>query len=86
MFGYFPCYTIGSLYAAQLMEAYGREHRLEAEVQEGNFAGLLSWLREKVHRQGAMWPAEELITRVTGKGLDAAAFFRHCERAVQGLK
>ena len=29
MFGYFPTYTLGSLYAAQLAETYAREHPLD---------------------------------------------------------
>jgi carboxypeptidase Taq len=86
MFGYFPAYTIGSLYAAQMVETYtAGGAKLDDEIREGNFAGLLGWLRENVHRHGAMWPSEELTRRATGKGLDAAAFFRHCEGVVKSL-
>jgi carboxypeptidase Taq len=86
MFGYFPAYTIGSLYAAQMVETYTKGAKLDDEIRAGNFAGLLGWLRENVHRHGAMWPAEELVTRATGKGLDASAFFRHCENVVKSLR
>jgi Zn-dependent M32 family carboxypeptidase len=33
-----------------------------------------------VYRHGDRLPAEELIAKVTGKGLDAGAYFRHIER------
>ena len=79
MFGYFPTYTLGSLYAAQLAEAYRRDHPLEDEVRGGRFAGLVGWLRQKVHQPGHRLPAEEIIEGATGRGLDAAAFFRHIE-------
>ena len=79
MFGYFPTYTLGSLYAAQLAETYAREHPLEDEIRRGEFGGLLAWLRSKIHRPGQRFSAEELIEKATGKGLDAAAFFRYIE-------
>jgi len=39
MFGYFPTYTLGSLYAAQLAEAYAHEHPLDDEIRRGEFGG-----------------------------------------------
>jgi carboxypeptidase Taq len=79
MFGYFPTYTLGSLYAAQLAETYARDHPFEDEVRRGQFGGLLAWLRTHVHRVGHRFPAEEIITRATGLGLDTSAFFRHLQ-------
>jgi carboxypeptidase Taq len=76
-FGYFPTYTIGSLYAAQLAETYARDHSLEEEIASGNFASLRGWLKTNVHAVGNRFPAEDLMTRVTGKGLDTTAFFAH---------
>jgi carboxypeptidase Taq len=78
-FGYFPTYTLGSLYAAQLAETYARERALDEEIRHGAFGGLLSWLRVNVHRLGHREPAEEVIRRATGCGLDTGAFFRHLE-------
>ena len=78
-FGYFPTYTLGSLYAAQLAEAYAREHPLEDEIREGEFGSLLAWLRSKIHRLGQRFSAEEIIEKATGKGLDTGAFLRHLE-------
>ena len=79
LFGYFPTYTLGSLYAAQLAESYERQHDLAGEIRAGHFDGLLAWLRANVHQLGNRFSAEEIIMRATGKGLDAAAFFRRCE-------
>ena len=79
MFGYFPTYTLGSLYAAQLVETYAREHRLWEEVERGEFGGLLNWLRTHVHRVGHRFSAEEIVTGATGLGLDTSAFFRYLQ-------
>ena len=85
MFGYFPTYTLGSLYSAQFAETYERDRPLWEEVGRGQFSGLLSWLRTNVHEQGQRYSAEELVARATGKGLDTAAFFRHLEGRLAAL-
>jgi len=79
MFGYFPTYTLGSLYAAQLAETYAREHPLEDEIRRGHFGGLLAWLRTNIHLVGQRSSAEEIIAKATGNGLDTGAFFRYLE-------
>jgi carboxypeptidase Taq len=78
-FGYFPTYTLGSLYAAQLAEAYGHQRPLQDEIERGEFGGLLAWLRANVHSIGQRLPADEIIKQGTGTGLDSGAFFRHLE-------
>jgi len=77
MFGYFPTYTLGSLYAAQLVEMYEKDHSLSEEIAAGTFSGLLGWLRRHVHQLGQHLSTEQILDRATGRGLDADAFFRH---------
>jgi carboxypeptidase Taq len=81
-FGYFPTYTLGNLYAAQLIDAYTREHDLDAELERGDMGSLRAWLTEHVFRHGAELPAEAIVERVTGRGLDVEPFFRRLERRV----
>lgn len=78
LFGYFPTYTLGNVYAAQLYAAAGVQHTEEA-VREGDFGGLLGWLRENIHRAGMRHSARELVRRATGKEPDHRAL-------VDGLK
>jgi carboxypeptidase Taq len=80
MFGYFPSYTIGSLYAAQLAEAYQTAHGLTGDLDGSEFQHLLAWLHSNVHQIGHRMPAEDIIRKATGSGLDSAAFFRHIAR------
>jgi carboxypeptidase Taq len=81
-FGYFPTYTIGNLYAAQLIEAYEATHSLDAELERGDLVALRRWLGQEVHALGATLSAEALIERVTGRGLDVEPFFRSLEQRV----
>jgi carboxypeptidase Taq len=64
MFGYFPSYALGNLYAAQIVAAAEREiPGLWAHVERGEFAPIREWLREKVHRHGQVYLPEDLCRR-----------------------
>ncbi|MCX7750249.1 MAG: carboxypeptidase M32 [Candidatus Bipolaricaulota bacterium] len=81
MFGYFPSYALGNLYAAQLTEAAAREiPDLWGKVARGEFLPIREWLREKVHRHGQVYLPEELCRRVTGEGLSPEPFLRYVRR------
>ncbi|MBW3628816.1 MAG: carboxypeptidase M32 [Gemmatimonadetes bacterium] len=76
--GYFPTYTLGNLYAAQLWDAIVREiGDIDGMMSCGEFAPLLAWLRERVHRFGRTYPAVELCERATGTPLTAEPFVRY---------
>src|SRR5687768_6971319 len=45
--GYFPTYSLGNLWSAQLMNAYEKQHpQVWNDVRRGDFAPLLGWLRK----------------------------------------
>jgi carboxypeptidase Taq len=69
--GYFPTYTLGNVFAAQLF-ARAREDLgdLDGAFARGRFGGLLDWLREKVHRQGHRYHSAHLIEHATGSPPD----------------
>jgi carboxypeptidase Taq len=70
--GYFPTYTFGNLYAAQLWDAMGETITNRDElVRRGEFAPILDWLRTNVHAHGRTYKAEDLCERITGKPLQA---------------
>jgi carboxypeptidase Taq len=85
-FGYFPTYALGNMYAAQLVDAYGRERDLDAELGRGDLGSLRSWLALHVYGHGAELPPEALIAQVTGRGLDVEPFFARLERRVAELE
>jgi len=86
---YFPTYTLGSLYAAQLWEALSRSiPDLDQQIAQGEFAALLDWLRENIHNHGRRYPATELCQRVTGTELTHDPLMRHLNeklRPIYGL-
>lgn len=81
LFGYFPTYTLGSLYAAQLAQAADAAlGGLDAAIEEGRFADILSFARERIHRHGSLYPTPELMRRATGSELSADALIDHLRR------
>ena len=77
-FGYFPTYTLGNLYAAQLFEAAERElGDLAERISRGELLPLRDWMREKIHLRGRQFQPKELIEMVTGKPPGQEAFMRY---------
>ena len=85
LFGYFPTYTLGTLNAAQLFRAALQQvPGLQADLEKGEYARLLSWLREKIHRHGKRYSPRELIEQATGEPLRASHFLDYL-KAKYGL-
>jgi carboxypeptidase Taq len=85
-FGYFPTYTIGNLYAAQLIEAYARDANLAAQLCAGDLHSLRIWLAKAVYAHGAQRDAEDLIEAATGQRLNVEPFFRRLAQRVAELE
>jgi carboxypeptidase Taq len=69
--GYFPTYTLGDVFAAQLFARAGEElGDLEDGFARGEFGELVRWLGARIYRQGGRHPSAELIEIVTGSPPD----------------
>jgi carboxypeptidase Taq len=78
LFGYFPCYTLGAIMAAQLFAAATqRNGQIVAGINNGDFAPLLTWLRGNVHGRGRLVDSNTLLTDATGSTLGTSAFKAH---------
>lgn len=86
--GYFPTYTLGALMAAQLAETMEPAlPDLEYDISQGNFAPLVSWLKENVHSRGCFDPSSDaLLEQVTGRPLGADSYLRHAKRRYAGSR
>ncbi|MSR18399.1 MAG: carboxypeptidase M32 [Phycisphaerales bacterium] len=79
-FGYFPTYTLGTLYSAQFFEsACAANPGLVEGFSKGKFQPLREWLNDNIHVQGRKFRPAELCVRVTGKPLSAEPLMRHLE-------
>jgi len=85
--GYFPTYTLGNVYAAQLLEAAEADlGALDLLLGSGEFGTLLHWLRNHVHRLGQTHRAPQLIEHATGRPPSPAPLLQHLGRKVALLE
>ena len=85
--GYFPTYTLGNIYAAQLAAAAEADlGALDELLERGEFRLLLAWLRERVHRWGQTYRAPQLIERATARPPDAQPLLDHLARKMRYLE
>ncbi len=81
VFGYFPTYTLGNLYAAQIFEAAASElDDLPGQVAHGELAPLREWLRRRIHGRGAELTAPDLCREVTGRDLTVGPLLDYLRR------
>ncbi len=87
--GYFPTYTLGNLYSAQLFDKVLEDvPDLYQQFERGEFGALKTWLNENIHSHGRRYRAAELCEHVTGKPLSADPLMKHLEsklRPIYGL-
>ena len=68
LIGYFPTYTLGNIFSAQIMDAARHAgFGLPEKIREGDFAPLLHWLQQHIHASGRTLKSEALVEKVSGK-------------------
>lgn len=73
LFGYFPSYALGNMYAAQMMEAMRRDiPNIDELIGTGELLPIKQWLGKHVHTHGKMLTPKEIIQKSTGEALNSA--------------
>ncbi|RPG77320.1 MAG: carboxypeptidase M32 [Euryarchaeota archaeon TMED248] len=85
-FGYFPTYTLGNLYASQLLQAMSNDlGDIDAIIESGDWSSLLDWLRPRIHQEGSKWTPSELIENATGMPPSPEPFLNYVEEKYSNL-
>jgi carboxypeptidase Taq len=80
LFGYFPCYSLGAMYAAQWFSAMRRAMPdLDQRIEAGDLSAPFEWLRSHIWSQASRWTTDELTRRASGEALNPAHFKAHLE-------
>lgn len=80
LFGYFPCYSLGAMYAAQWFAAMRRTlPDFDARLDAGDWAPMFAWLRDNIWVQASRWTTDELSLRASGETLNPAHYKAHLE-------
>ena len=77
-FGYFPCYSLGAMFAAQWFAAMRRAMPdLDQRIAGGDLGPVFDWLREHIWSQASRWTTDDLALRASGETLNPAHFKAH---------
>ena len=80
-FGYFPTYTLGAMYAAQLFQAVKKAlPDLSDRLQHGELQPVFDWLQQNIWQHGSRFPTEQLLINATGEALNPRFFRQHLEQ------
>lgn len=76
--GYFPTYTLGNIYAADLFAAFIKDHPdWETRLGSGELIFIKLWLHEKIYQYGRQFTSHELIQKATGKPFSADSYLNY---------
>lgn len=76
-FGYFPSYAIGSAIAAQIYAYMETKLPLTTYLQKGNLIPIRDFLRDHIHKYGAVFSANELLQKMTGEKFNPEYYLRY---------
>jgi len=80
-FGYFPTYSLGNVYAAQMFESFSKKHPdWEKRIEKGDFGFIRDWLSDNVWQHGRRYDGTELIKKISGKALTAKPFIDYISK------
>lgn len=70
-FGYFASYSLGNMYAAQILHTLRKElTNYDELIAAGDLLPIKEWLTEKIYRFGSSQTPSQIIERVTGEPLN----------------
>ena len=73
-------YTLGNLYAAQLLQTMSEElGDIDEIIKSGDWSSMLDWLRDKIHQKGSVMTPAELIESATGSPPSPEPFLAYVE-------
>ena len=85
-FAYFPNYTLGDIYAAQIFESAKKDiPDLEVRIAGGNLKLLRDWLRKKIYKHGDRKTTKEIILEATGEDLNPRYFLEYLKNKYSNL-
>ena len=75
LFGYFPTYVLGNLYASQIWnKILNKNPYIRESIGVGNYIDLFNFLKENVYQYGRIYKPSDLIEKATGEKLNSKYF------------
>lgn len=83
--GYFPTYSIGSAYGAQMLHTMQNCFDVEKDISENNMQQIHTWLKDNIHIHGAMYDPKPIIKNACGADFDAQYYFDYLNNKYKAL-
>ncbi|MCC6288686.1 MAG: carboxypeptidase M32 [Chitinophagaceae bacterium] len=85
-FGYFPTYSLGSLYAAQFFKHMQKHYPdITALIGEGDYTKIHKWLQMNVYQYGRMYTSDGLCNKITGETLQQSYLIQYLTDKYAGI-
>ncbi|WP_323036833.1 carboxypeptidase M32 [Pararhodobacter sp.] len=86
LFGYFPTYALGNVYAGCLMKALRRDlPKVDDDLAAGNLTAATGWLRNGVQRHGGLMEPRDTIAQACGFEPDEEPLLAYLEAKFSDL-
>jgi carboxypeptidase Taq len=85
LFGYFPTYTLGNVYAGLNGAMRAAVPSVDADLAVGVTGAATGWLRENVQQYGGLYQPKDLIARATGAAPSEVPLLDYLEAKFGGI-
>jgi len=86
LFGYFPTYSLGNIYAAELFAKMQQTiPDLNGKIAAGRLDTPINWLHENIHHHGRVLPPAELIEKATSHNTSESALLKYLDKKFGAL-
>ncbi len=70
-FGYFPTYSLGTAYSAQILETLKKDLDFHGLIAKDEMKPILDWLSERIYRHGRLLRPGDIVPSITGEPFSA---------------
>ena len=84
-FGYFPAYALGSAYSAQIYKTMSKQLNIEEILENNRFEEINEWLKNKIHKWGALRTPSEMLISVTNEDFNPIYYIEYLEEKYKKL-
>lgn len=86
LFGYFPTYSLGNVYAGCLHAALRKDlPNLDDDLAQGDTAAATGWLRQNLQQYGGLYTPRDVIARASGTAPSEAPLLEYLETKFAGI-
>ncbi|WP_298835938.1 carboxypeptidase M32 [uncultured Roseobacter sp.] len=86
LFGYFPTYSLGNVYAGCLHEALrGAVPDLDDQLARGETSAATAWLAQNVQTHGGLYEPSDVIARASGRAPSEAPLLAYLKEKFSGI-